>query len=225
MSVIEMIDIRGVHHAYRHGSVVEPVLHGVDLRVEAGEFIVIMGPSGCGKTTLLNILGLMLPPTRAESVSIAGQETIGLSDAARSRLRRNALGFVFQRFNLLPTISVRQNVALPLQIRGATVDGEVDALLNRVGLANHMHKKPGHLSVGQQQRVAIARALVGGPSLLLADEPTGNLDSANAAAVLELLTTLHQEMQQTIIMITHNDHLSVAADRVLHMRDGRFIDN
>jgi len=219
-----MIDIRDVYHTYRHGSVTEPVLHGINLRVERGEFVVVMGPSGCGKTTLLNILGLMMAPTRAESVRIAERETRDLSDAARTHLRRQALGFVFQRFNLLPTISARDNVALPLRIRGQTPDGEVQALLRRVGLEPVADKKPGQLSVGQQQRFAIARALVGRPALLLADEPTGNLDTANAEAVLSLLSDFHREWGQTIVMITHNEHLAVGADRILRMRDGKFVD-
>jgi len=218
-----MIDVADLHHAYTHGSVVEPVLHGVNLQVRAGEFVVIMGPSGCGKTTLLNILGLMMTPTRAARLRVAGHEAGGLTDAARTRLRREALGFVFQRFNLLPTINVRRNVALPLKLRGVSADGAVTTLLHQVGLEAYAHKKPGQLSVGQQQGVASARAVVGRPALLLADEPTGNLDSANAAAVLELLTTLHREHGQTIVMITHNEQLAVPADRLLHMRDGCFV--
>ncbi len=223
MSDEPMIAVRDLHHAYTHGGVTEPVLHGLDLDVRRGEFVVIMGPSGGGKTTLLNILGLMLAPSRAASVRIAGRETLGCSDAERTRLRRAALGFVFQRFNLLPTLSVAQNVALPLRLRGAPVNGVVPALLKRVGLAEHAAKKPRQLSVGQQQRAALARAVVTRPALLLADEPTGNLDSANAAAVLALLADLHAE-GQTIVMITHNEQLAVRADRVLHMRDGRFVD-
>jgi putative ABC transport system ATP-binding protein len=219
-----MIDARGVQHAYAHAAVVEPVLHGLDLQVRRGEFIVIMGPSGCGKTTLLNILGLMTSPTRADAVRLAGRETLGLPDAERTRLRRELLGFVFQRFNLLPTISVRRNVGLPLRIRQIDADGQVDRLIAQVGLEACASKKPGQLSVGQQQRVAIARAVVGAPALLLADEPTGNLDSANAGAVLELLSDLHRRQGQTIVMITHNEQLAVSADRVLRMRDGRFVD-
>jgi len=217
-----MIDIRGVHHTYRHEGVAEPVLHGLDLQVRRGEFAVIMGPSGCGKTTLLNILGLMMPPTRADRVRVAGQETLGLAEGVRARLRRETIGFVFQRFNLLPTISARKNVALPLKIRKEALDGRVDRLLDLVGLSAYAHKKPGRLSVGQQQRVAIARAMVGRPALLLADEPTGNLDSANAQAVLALLSEFHREWGQAILMITHNEHLTVNADRVIQMQDGRF---
>ena len=219
-----MIDIQGVSHVYHHGPVAEPVLHGVDLQVRRGEFIVIMGPSGCGKTTLLNILGLMMPASRADVARINGLDTLGLSDAARTRLRREAVGFVFQRFNLLPTISARRNVALPLRIRGHAVDGQVADLIRRTGLEPYADKKPGRLSVGQQQRFAIARALVGRPALLLADEPTGNLDSNNAEAVLDLLADFHREWGQTIVMITHNEHLAVRADRVLHMCDGRLLD-
>jgi putative ABC transport system ATP-binding protein len=217
-----MIDIRDVEHTYRHDGVAEPVLHGLDLQVRRGEFAIIMGPSGCGKTTLLNILGLMMPPTRAERVRIAGHETLGLGQGELARLRRETIGFVFQRFNLLPTISARRNVALPLKIRRQRLDGQVDRLLQRVGLSDYAHKKPGRLSVGQQQRVAIARAMVGRPALLLADEPTGNLDSANARAVLALLSDFHREWGQTILMITHNEHLTVSADRVIQMEDGRF---
>jgi putative ABC transport system ATP-binding protein len=218
-----IIDVRGVEHAYTHGGVIEPVLHGIDLTVRRGEFVVIMGPSGCGKSTLLNILGLMMPPTRAARVRIAGSETLELADADRTRLRREAIGFVFQRFNLLPTISAWRNVALPLRIRRQSLDGQVEQVLGQVGLEQYAHKKPGHLSVGQQQRVAIARALVGRPAILLADEPTGNLDSANAEAILTLLADFHRQWNQTILMITHNEHLAVAADRVVHMRDGRLL--
>ncbi|MBN2445859.1 MAG: ABC transporter ATP-binding protein [Phycisphaerae bacterium] len=219
-----MISVRNVQHNYRHNGVVESVLHGVNLAVAEGEFVVLMGPSGCGKTTLLNILGLMMSPTSADSVALAGTETLGLSDSARTRLRRETLGFVFQRFNLLPTMSVRSNVALPLRIRGQHADGAVDKMLDRVGLLPQAGKKPGRLSIGQQQRVALARALIGRPAVLFADEPTGNLDSASAGAVLSLLREFHRDWGQTILLITHNEHLVGAGDRVLTMRDGRLHD-
>jgi len=224
MSEQLVVEARGIYHEYRHGSVVEPVLRDLDLTVRRGEFVVIMGPSGCGKTTLLNILGLMMPPTRATSLRLLGADSLTLPDDERARLRRHALGFVFQRFNLLPTISARRNVELPLRIAGQPIDGSVDRLIERVGLLGFAHKKPGQLSMGQQQRFALARALVTRPALLLADEPTGNLDSANAQAVLELLSDVHREWGQTIILITHNERLTVRADRVLHMSDGRFVD-
>ena len=219
-----MIDACNLHHAYSHGAMVEPVLHGINLRIRRGEFVVIMGPSGCGKTTLLNLLGLMMLPTQADRLEIAGVDTRSLSDAARTRLRREAIGFVFQRFNLLPTISAYRNVVLPLHLRGIQPDGQAAELIRRTGLQELVHKKPAQLSMGQQQRFAIARALVGRPALLLADEPTGNLDSANAEAVLSLLSEFHRDWGQTIVMITHNEHLTVAADRVLRMCDGRIID-
>jgi ABC-type lipoprotein export system ATPase subunit len=220
-----MIEAGGVHHAYSRGGVTEPVLHGIDLRVRRGEFVVIMGPSGCGKTTLLNLLGLMMLPTRAERLQIAGVDTRNLPDAARTRLRREAIGFVFQRFNLLPTISARRNVVLPMHLRGIELDGQAAELIRRTGLEEYAHKKPAQLSMGQQQRFAIARALIGRPALLLADEPTGNLDSGNAETVLNLLSEFHRDWGQTIVMITHNEHLTVAADRVLHMCDGRIVDD
>jgi ABC-type lipoprotein export system ATPase subunit len=220
-----MIDARSLHHAYSRGGMTEPVLHGVDLRVRRGEFVVIMGPSGCGKTTLLNLLGLMMSPTQAERLHISGVDTRSLSDGARTRLRREAIGFVFQRFNLLPTISARRNVVLPLRLRGIEPDGQATELIRRTGLEAYAHKKPAQLSMGQQQRFAIARALIGRPGLLLADEPTGNLDSANAESVLSLLSEFHRDWGQTIVMITHNEHLTVAADRVLHMCDGRILDD
>ncbi len=222
MNVEAMITVRGLHHAYTHAGVVEPVLHGLDLEVRRGEFVVIMGPSGCGKTTLLNIVGLMLAPTKAAELRVAGKDVLRLDDAGRTRLRREALGFVFQRFNLLPAISVYRNVALPLRLRRASLNGQVDAILERVGLSAYAGRKPGQLSMGQQQRVALARAVVGAPALLLADEPTGNLDSANAGAVLDLLSDLHRQ-GQTIVMITHNEQLAVRADRLLRMRDGCFV--
>ncbi len=219
-----MIEARGISHTYAHDGVAEPVLHRLDFELARGEFVVIMGPSGCGKTTLLNILGLMMPPSEAECLRIAGRDVLGLDDAARTRLRRETVGFVFQRFNLLPTISAWENVALPLRLRGATLDGQVDEVLARVGMRAHARRKPGQLSVGQQQRIAIARALVTRPALLLADEPTGNLDSHNTDAVLELLADFHRTWGQTILMITHNPNLAAAADRVVYMRDGRFCD-
>jgi putative ABC transport system ATP-binding protein len=209
-----------VHHTYRADGVQTPVLHGINLEVRRGEFVVIMGPSGCGKSTLLNVLGLMMRPTSGE-VEIDGARTESLSDSSRTGLRRRKLGFIFQRFNLLRVLSAEQNVAIALRLRGEGVNGQAVAALERVGLAGKRRCKPGNLSVGEQQRVAIARAVVTRPMLLLADEPTGNLDSNNAAGVLDLLAELNRADGLTTLMITHNEQLAERADRVMVMRDGR----
>lgn len=209
-------------HTYGVGEAATPALHGVDLSVRRGEFVMIMGPSGCGKTTLLNILGLMMRQTSGV-VEFEGRPTQTLGDGEHTALRRDRLGFVFQRFNLLPVLSAERNVALALQLRGERVDGQVLEALDRVGLSAKRRKKPGALSVGEQQRVAIARAVIRRPSLLLADEPTGNLDSRNAASVLDLLAELNRSDGLTIVMITHNEHVIDRADRVLTMQDGRFV--
>lgn len=215
-----VLEARGLRHTYREGGLENPVLHGIDLVVRRGEFVLIMGPSGCGKTTLLHLLGLIMQPT-AGSLCLCGVEASNLPDAARTRLRRERIGFVFQRFNLMPILTARANVELPLRLRGASPDGQAVQALERVGLAHKARCKPRALSIGEQQRVALARALVGRPQLLLADEPTGNLDSENTAAVIALLSGLHRECGLTTIMITHNAQLAAHADRVLHMRDGR----
>ncbi len=215
-----IVQARDVHHTYYADGVETPVLHGINLKVGRGEFVIIMGPSGCGKSTLLNVLGLMMRPTSGR-VEIDGVETAALPDSARTALRRRKLGFVFQRFNLLRVLSAEQNVAIALRLRGESVDGQAAAALQRVGLAGKRRSKPGNLSVGEQQRVAIARAVVSRPMLLLADEPTGNLDSNNATGVLDLLAELNRADGLTTLMITHNEHLAERADRVLVMRDGR----
>jgi len=209
-----------VCHTYHADGVETPVLHGIDLELRRGEFVVVMGPSGCGKSTLLNVLGLMMRPTSGK-VEIDGTETEGLSDSARTDLRRRKLGFIFQRFNLLRVLSAEQNVAIALRLRGGSSNGQAVTALERVGLAGKRRCKPGNLSVGEQQRVAIARAVVSRPMLLLADEPTGNLDSSNAAGVLDLLAELNRTEGLTTLMITHNERLAERADRVLVMRDGR----
>jgi putative ABC transport system ATP-binding protein len=217
-----MIETRGLHHTYGSGTGAVEVLHDIDLRVEPGEFVAVMGPSGCGKTTLLHILGLITRSTRAESIRIDGVETAGLSDAARTRFRARKIGFVFQRFNLLPIISAVENVRLALRLRGQSPNGEAEDVLKQVGLSDALNYKPGQLSIGQQQRVAIARALVTKPRLLLADEPTGNLDSENAAVVMDLLEDCHRRFGQTVVVVTHNPSVAARAERILVMRDGRF---
>jgi len=213
-----------IHMSYRSGSVATPVLHGLDLEVRHGEFVLIMGPSGCGKTTLLHILGLMMRPTRAESLQIDGVDALNLSDGQRTRLRREKIGFVFQRFNLLPVVSAADNVRLAMRLHGLRPDGTVEALFERFALTGKEHQKPGALSMGEQQRVAIARAVACRPALLLADEPTGNLDSDSSEKVLSLLRELNRRDGQTVVMITHNEQCIAAADRVIHMKDGRFLD-
>ena len=213
-----------VHKSYRTGSVETPVLHGLDLELQRGEFVSVMGPSGCGKSTLLNIIGLMMAPTRAGSLTIDGVEAMGLSDGRRTALRRDKIGFVFQRFNLLPVISAADNVRLGMRLRGMPPNGRAETLLKQFGLSDKAHRKPGALSMGEQQRVAIARAVACGPAILLADEPTGNLDSENAQQVLDVLTTLNQQDGQTVVMITHNEQCAAAAHRTIRMRDGRFLD-
>jgi len=217
-----MIQTRRLHHTYGRGPAAVEVLHDIDLRVEPGEFVAVMGPSGCGKTTLMHILGLVTRSTRAESIRIDGTETAGLSDAARTRLRARKIGFVFQRFNLLPVISALENVRLALRLRGQSPNGEAEEVLERVGLGEARNRKPGRLSIGQQQRVAIARALVAEPRLLLADEPTGNLDSEHAAAIMDLLAGCHRRFGQTVVVVTHNPSVAERAERILVMGDGRF---
>lgn len=209
-----------MRHTYRRGRVATPVLHGIDLELRRGEFVLIMGPSGCGKSTLLNILGLMMRPTSG-NVEIDGVATSRLNDGCRTALRRQKLGFVFQRFNLLGVLTAEQNVRLALQLRRESVNGQPAAMLERVGLGAKRRSRPDELSVGEQQRVAIARAVVARPTLLLADEPTGNLDSHSAGEVLDLLAELNASDGLTTLMITHNERLTDRADRVLLMRDGR----
>jgi putative ABC transport system ATP-binding protein len=215
-----ILNARGICKDYRDGNRVAHVLRGIDLRVAPGEFVSIMGPSGCGKTTLLHTLGLMAPPTRAEALTIDGVDCLSLSERGRTGVRREKIGFVFQRFNLLRTISARGNIELALRLRGGSIDGQAGRILQQVGLEHCAHRKPRNLSIGEQQRVAIARAVACRPLLVLADEPTGNLDSANADAVIDLFRAFHEEHGLTLVMITHDAQCASAADRVLHMKDG-----
>lgn len=216
-----ILQAEGLCKDFRDGGRVAHVLRGVDLRVERGEFVAVMGPSGCGKTTLLNTLGLMTAATSAARLAVDGVDCLGLSDSGRTRVRREKIGFVFQRFNLLGTLSARRNVELALHLRRMSVDGQVEDIIRQVGLSEAAHRKPAHLSMGEQQRVAIARAVVCRPRLLLADEPTGNLDSANAGAVIDLFKHFHRTCGTTVLMITHDRDCAASADRVLKMKDGR----
>ncbi len=206
---------------YHTGRVEVPALRGVNFEVFEGEFIAIMGPSGCGKSTLLYVLGGLTPPTSGV-VLVDGNDLSEMSDAERTLLRRRKIGFVFQRFNLLPTLSARGNIVLAQQIQGDGFDPHrFDVTINLLGLRDRLNHRPGELSGGEQQRVAIARAVVTEPKLLLADEPTGNLDTQNSETVLRMIKELNHELRQTIILITHNPEAAVHADRVVHMRDGQ----
>ena len=207
---------------YRADGAATPALRGMDLAIGRGEFVSIMGPSGCGKSTLLYLMGLLDTPTDG-TVILAGTDTRGLSDGERTRLRRRHIGFVFQRFNLLPTISAEENVALPLKLRRRPVGAQARDMLAAVGLEEKRRRRPGELSVGEQQRVAIARALVARPTVLLADEPTGNLDSEASGRVLELILRFHRDLGQTVVLITHNDQVAARAQRLVRMRDGRIV--
>jgi putative ABC transport system ATP-binding protein len=202
----------------------EPVvaLRRVSLTLARGEFVAIMGPSGCGKSTLLHVCGAMDRPSHG-SVTIGDRDLATLDDGALTRLRREAIGFVFQFFNLLPMLTVRENIALPLLLAGADSAStlqEAVRLAGRVGLAHRLDHHPAQLSGGEMQRAAIARALVHRPTLLVADEPTGNLDSANGAHILDLLVELHRETGVSILLATHAEEVAALADRIVRMRDG-----
>jgi putative ABC transport system ATP-binding protein len=218
-----ILETHNLTKVYGTDGVETPAVRGVHFSVEAGEFVSIMGPSGCGKSTLLYLLGLLATPTDG-TVRIDGQDTAGLGDGGRTRLRRRHIGYVFQRFNLLPTLSAEENVALALRLRGRRPGTAPREMLAAVGLEAKRRRRPGQLSVGEQQRVAVARALVTRPTVLLADEPTGNLDSAASGRVMDLVQRLHREQGQTVVLISHNRQVADRADRLIRMHDGRFLD-
>ena len=206
---------------YGEGDSAVEAVRGVSLEVPAGQFTAIMGPSGSGKSTLMHLLAGLDRPTEG-SVEIAGQDITTMSDKKLTLLRRKHIGFVFQAFNLVPTLTAEENVTLPLSIAGRKIDRTwVDSVLQRVGLDDRRSHRPAELSGGQQQRVAVARALVTEPTVLFADEPTGNLDSHTSAEVLELLREAASVYGQTIVMVTHDEGAAEAADRVIHFVDGR----
>jgi len=204
---------------YQRGRECVRALDDVSFEIARGEFVAITGPSGAGKTTLLNILGCMDVPTSG-TVRIAGREVQQLNERERTRLRRERLGFVFQHFGLIPTLTLAENVALPAMFAGRSRSAPVDELLERVGLAQRRTHRPHELSGGEMQRVAIARALVNQPELILADEPTGNLDSATGESIIALFQSLHAS-GLTIVVVTHNHAMAQAARRQLVMRDGK----
>jgi putative ABC transport system ATP-binding protein len=205
---------------YRIGKVDVPALRGVSVEVLPGEFVSIMGPSGCGKSTLLHVIGGLAPATSGR-VLLDGNDLTEMSDAARTLLRRHKVGFVFQRFNLLPTLDTYHNIALAQHIHGNGFDPHrFEAVASLLGLSERLRHKPSELSGGEQQRVALARAIISEPKIVLADEPTVNLDTKSSEAVLGLLRQLNKDLGQTIVMITHNPEAATYGDRVLHMRDG-----
>ena len=217
------IETHDLHMHYGAGRTEVRALDGVDLGIEVGEMVSIMGPSGSGKSTLLHIIGALESPTSG-TIAVAGLRYEGLSDKELTALRRDHIGFVFQFFNLLPSLTAEENVTLPAVIakrRDPAVRERARMLLDRVGLADRAHHLPAELSGGQQQRVSIARALLLSPELLLADEPTGNLDSRSSREVLRVLRELNQEEGHTIVMVTHDAAAAATADRVIFLRDGK----
>ena len=216
-----IIRVRGLRKTYHVGDVDVPALRGVDLDVGRGEFLAIIGPSGSGKSTLFHILGGLAPPTAGE-IFIDGVNLLKLSDNERTDMRRKKVGFVFQKYNLLPTLTARDNIAIAQTLADITSQpSDFEEILQLLGIKQRLDHKPRALSGGEQQRVAIARALVNQPAILLADEPTGNLDTENSNAVLEILRDLNKRTRQTILMITHNPEAAAFADRTVTMRDGR----
>src|SRR6476661_6467960 len=211
--------------SYKVGKIEVPALNGVSLDIQEGEFVAIMGPSGCGKSTLLHLLGGLLSPTSG-NIIIDGEDLAKVSDAQRTDIRRRKIGFVFQRFNLFPTLTAEGNLKLAEKIHTGNggSDGENRReVLRLLKLEDKMHHKPLELSGGEQQRVALARAIVNGPAIILADEPTGNLDTENSKIVLDMFQQLNREFNQTIIMITHNPEAAAACSRTIQMRDGHIV--
>lgn len=220
------LEAKGIEKTFRTDSVQTLALNGVDITVDDGEFVAIMGPSGCGKSTLLNILGLLDNPTKG-SYRLDGEEVSDLKESQRTKWRKGRIGFIFQSFNLIENLTIRENIMLPLNNMSLPKSEKhlrVDETMERMGIAHRANHYPSQLSGGQQQRAAIARATVGKPGLILADEPTGNLDSRNGAEVMDLLQQLHKE-GSTIVMVTHSQRDAVFADRIINLFDGKVVDN
>jgi putative ABC transport system ATP-binding protein len=219
-----MIRVRGLTKVYHAGDVDVHALRGVDLDIARGEFVALVGASGSGKSTLFHILGGLTPPT-AGTVTIDGKDLGGMTNQQRTNLRKTTVGFVFQKYNLLPTLSAEDNIKIVEYIGGRPTEftPEFVEVLKLLGIMDRLKHKPRALSGGQQQRVAIARGIVNSPAILLADEPTGNLDSENSAAVLRVIKDLNERTGQTILMITHDPEAAAYASRTVHIRDGRIV--
>src|SRR6202163_4282365 len=219
------VEARGLTKVYHVGDVDVNALRGVDLSVARGEFLAVVGPSGSGKSTLFHILGGLTPPTSG-TIHIDGHDLLAMTEAERTNLRKSGVGFVFQKYNFLPTLTAADNIEIARDIAGKNgpADPQFEEILALLGLKGRLHHKPRALSGGEQQRVAIARAIVNHPTILLADEPTGNLDTENSEAVLGLLRDLNTRLGQTILMITHNPEAAAYAHRIVRMRDGRVVD-
>src|SRR5262250_571978 len=220
---IEAVDLRKTYHV---GKMEVPALRGITFSVEKGKFVSVVGPSGSGKSTLFYLLGGL---TRADSghVVIDGDDFAQLSDAERTRLRKRKIGFVFQKFNLLPTLDAQSNIDVAIDIAGTNGGRNksyFDKIVGLLGLSKRLNHRPAELSGGEQQRVALARALINRPAIVLADEPTGNLDSKNSEIVLQMLRHSNQELGQTVLMITHNPEAASYGDRIIHMRDGEIVE-
>ena len=221
MSVLlETVDLK---KTYKVGKIEVEALRGVSIRIDAGELVAIMGPSGCGKSTLMHLLGAMTRATSGQ-VFIEGKDIAGMNDSARTGIRRTKIGFVFQKFNLLPALTARQNISVARKIHGETNSSEGDAhlaeILSLLQIDGKLDRRPSELSGGEQQRVAIARALTNRPAILLADEPTGALDTRNSEIVLKMFQELNKRLKQTILLVTHNPELAAYTNRLIEMRDG-----
>jgi len=219
-----ILKAENLEKVYRVGKVDVPALRGVSLAVQEGEFLAVMGPSGCGKSTMLHLMGGLLTPTKGRIV-IDGEDLTAASDSKRTDIRRRKIGFVFQRFNLFPTLTAEGNLRLAERIHGNGADDpdRRREILRMLKLEDKMHHKPLELSGGEQQRVALARAVVNRPAIVLADEPTGNLDTENSTLVLNMFRELNDRFNQTIIMITHNPEAAAACQRIIQMRDGHIV--
>lgn len=224
--IANVLSLVGIRKSYGSGEMESEVLHGLDLTLRAGEFAALIGPSGSGKSTLLNLIGLLDRPTGGQ-LDIDGQATVGLDDTGLTRLRGERIGFVFQHHHLIPAFSAQENVAMPLLVARGRPDAEMferaGRLLEQVGLGDRRHHLANRLSGGQQQRVAIARALITDPPLVLADEPTGNLDTQSADRVFDLLRDFNQRQRTTFLIVTHDPRLAARCDRIIELVDGRIV--